>query len=364
MRVLHILNDLNNHGNGVVNAAIDLALIQAHSGHTVAVASNGGGYEALLAGNNVKHFLLNPLSCGLGTALSIARFNRILNRLSPQIVHCHTVRGLLLTYFCRRKRTFRLVSHIHNVHSRSSRLMYLSDAVIAVSEAVAKAVSFRGIRSRKLHVVENRFIGSLRRSVGGKQHTRTLLKPAIVCVAGLNRRKNIDGLILAFTGICDMFPSAHLYLVGDGPNRAEFEALAGNSPFKSRIHFEGFQSDPQSYMKAADIFVLASHRDSSPLVLDEAREAGAAVIATRVDGIPEALDYGRAGILVEPGDKQALMDAFISVLSDPAEQLKWKIAASSCLEQRSIQRTHAEVLMVYTSLLRQLDIVRETCPAP
>ena len=91
-------------------------------------------------------------------------------------------------------------------------------------------------------------------------------------------------------------------MVGNGPEMELFQEQARTSNYNSRIHFEGFQASPQSYMRAADIFVLASRRESFGLVLVEARQAGCAIIASDVDGIPEALDHGAAGILFPPSD--------------------------------------------------------------
>ena len=107
---------------------------------------------------------------------------------------------------------------------------------------------------------------------------------------------------------------AHLYLVGDGPERELFERQARRSRWSDRIHFEGFQTVPQAYMLSADVFVLASRRESFGLVLIEARQAGCAIVATNVDGVAEALDGGRAGMLVPPRNVPSLAVALTRML--------------------------------------------------
>jgi glycosyltransferase involved in cell wall biosynthesis len=140
--------------------------------------------------------------------------------------------------------------------------------------------------------------------------------------------------------------------VGDGgAGRIEFERQAALSQAADRIHFEGFQQHPESYMRSAYVFVLPSHRDSFGLVLHEAREAGTAIIATDVDGIPEALDHGRAGLLVPPGNTQALADALRQILSDPKEREKWKAQASIGLSEHTTKRMGEEVISVYRRVL-------------
>jgi glycosyltransferase involved in cell wall biosynthesis len=164
------------------------------------------------------------------------------------------------------------------------------------------------------------------------------------------RRKGIAELIDAFAQIALDFPGVHLYLVGNGPDRAIFEAQAQSTPVADRIHFEGFQSEPQRYLLATDIFVLASHRDPSPLVIPEAREAGCAIIATDVDGIPEALHGGQAGLLVPPTDSHALAVALVQLLSDPNLLHQWKEQAQHNLEWLTARRVNEETLAVYRKM--------------
>lgn len=114
------------------------------------------------------------------------------------------------------------------------------------------------------------------------------------------KRKGIQDLITAFDKIASKHSSAHFYLVGNVPDREKFEAQVQASPSLDRIHFEGFQNEPQRYLLSVDIFVLASHRDPCPLVISEACEAGCVIVASDVDGIPELLANGEAGLLVSP----------------------------------------------------------------
>jgi glycosyltransferase involved in cell wall biosynthesis len=165
------------------------------------------------------------------------------------------------------------------------------------------------------------------------------------------QRKGISDLIEAFAQIAAEFPQAHLYIVGNGPDRQTFEDKAQSTPFNNRIHFEGFQPEPQRYLLAADIFVLASHRDPSPLVIPEAREAGCAIVATHVDGIPEALDGGQAGILVPPKDSQSLANALAELLRNPHVLSQWKEQAQQNLEWLSVGRVNQETLAVYGELI-------------
>jgi glycosyltransferase involved in cell wall biosynthesis len=339
MRILHIANHIERIGNGIVNVAIDLACMQAKYGHEIAIASAGGEYEELLEEYNVKHFYLNQGRQPINLIQAISEYRKIIYDFQPDIVHAHMMTGVVLAATLRFGCNYSLVSTVHNEFQRSAILMGLADRVIAVSNAVSKAMSSRGIPQQKIRVVANGTLGSPRLPRVEEYQPVTLQRPAITTVAGMYRRKGIGELIDAFIKIAPSFPAAHLYLVGDGPDRGIFEQKVKNinltdtkqtcreeSPkaYANRIHFTGFQANPQSYMLSSDIFVLASWKESFGLVLTEAREAGCAIVASDVDGIPETLDNRQAGILFPIKDSDALADVLFKLLKDDQELQNWK----------------------------------------
>jgi len=351
MRVLHILNHVQEIGNGIVNVAVDLACLQAKVGHEVAVASAGGEYEELMARYNVRHFKLDQTRTPINLLKAAARYRAIAQEFHPDIVHAHMMTGVVLASTLRMGFGYAVVSTVHNEFQRSAVLMGWADRVIAVSQAVAQSMVRRGVPQNKLRVVNNGTLGSPRTRSLKEYQPMPLQRPAIVTVAGMYRRKGIAELIEAFTQIAVNFSDVHLYLVGNGPDRAIFETQAQSTAVSDRIHFEGFQSEPQRYLLATDIFVLASHRDPSPLVIPEAREAGCAIIASNVDGIPEALDDGQAGFLVPSQDSQSLTAALMQLLSDPKVLDKRKDQAQKNLERLNVSRVNEETLAVYYELI-------------
>jgi glycosyltransferase involved in cell wall biosynthesis len=262
MRIVHILNNIQKIGNGIVNVAVDLACLQAETGHEVGVASAGGEYEALLMRYGVKHFTLNQERKPLNLIKAAKRYRAIVQEFQPEIVHAHMMTGVVLARILRARSRYALVSTVHNEFQRSAVLMGLADQVIAVSTAVSHSMAQRGIPEKKLRVVANGTLGSPRTWQPQGYHPLSLQRPAIATVAGMYRRKGIAELIDAFTKIALDFPQAHLYLVGDGPDRSLFEAQAQSTAVADRIHFEGFQPEPQCYLLATDIFVLVSYRES------------------------------------------------------------------------------------------------------
>ena len=365
MRILHITNHVQKIGNGIVNVAVDLACLQAESGLDIAVASAGGEYEKLLADHGVEHFYLNQCRTPLNLIKAAWHYRQIIKDFQPDIVHVHMMTGAILAGIFRKNREYHLVSTVHNEFQHSAILMGLADQVITVSKAVANSMIKRGIPPQKLRVVSNGTLGSPRHKKLADYQPVEMPHPSITTVAGMYTRKGIYELIEAFKIVSIDFPQAHLYLVGDGPDRLMFESMVQNIDFsnaygglRQRIHFEGFQAEPQRYMLGTDIFVLASHCESFGLVLTEAREAGCAIVASDVDGIPETLDDSQAGILVPPKDISALANTLTQLLSDRQLLNQWKFRAQQNLERFSAARVNEETLSVYRELMRKDNIIR------
>ncbi|MDA8177791.1 MULTISPECIES: glycosyltransferase family 4 protein [Acidithiobacillus] len=348
MRILHITNHVLEVGNGIVNVAVDLACSQSALGHDVFYASGGGEYERLLDCHGVKHHSMSFSKSLIGFPKMLVNLEWVIQQTRPDIIHAHMMTGALLAKLLRIRRRYRLITHVHNEFQKSARIMSVGDAVIAVSDAVCRSMIGRGIPARKLHVVRNGTINSPR--MQGVE-AKPLVHPAIVTVAGMYERKGIRDLIAAFANLPADLPS-YLYIVGEGPDRAVFEEMARNSSRKDHIFFEGFQPQPHSYLKSADIFVLASRKDPFPLVVLEARENACAIIASDVDGIPEALEGGKAGQLFTAGDVTDLSNHLYRFLCD--QNLREQFAKRACtgIEWLTVQRMTQETLTLYQRVLQ------------
>ncbi|GLS42678.1 glycosyl transferase [Methylobacterium brachythecii] len=344
---MHLANHCHEIGNGIMNVAVDIACRQSERGHAVAMASAGGSYVRLLADHGVGHVDLHqnwrePLTLPRA-ALGL---KALIRSWKPDVVHAHMMTGALLARFVRAGASWRLVTTVHNEWQRSAVLMGVGDRVIAVSAAVAEQMSKRRISISRIDVVRNGPLNSPRRAPDGGD-VATLSHPAILTVAGLYARKGIGDLITAFGVLAERHPSAALYIVGDGPDRARFEEQARASGLGGRIHFTGFLADPRSYFRGADIFVLASRSEPFGLVIAEAREAGCAVVGSDVGGIPEVLEGGRAGLLVPPGDPETLGRTLCGLLDDPAALARWRAAAVRELDWLDTRRVADETVQVY-----------------
>jgi glycosyltransferase involved in cell wall biosynthesis len=137
-----------------------------------------------------------------------------------------------------------------------------------------------------------------------------------VCVARLAPQKNHLLLLRAFAQGPASDARAHLLLVGGGKLEPELEKEADALRLGDRVRFLGARSDIPEILGAADVFVLSSDYEGSPLSIMEAMAAGKPVISTAVGGVPELVENGRSGLLVPRGSTKALAQAMHSLVEN------------------------------------------------
>lgn len=344
VRILHLANHCNR-ANGHVHVSVDMACTQVKQNHIVAYACSGGDYVELLQKNGVQVFFLPEPHRNFKKFFSaLSQFYYIIKNFKPDVVHVHmAAQNALVQPF--RLFGLKTVTTIHNEFDRSVRLMGFASRIVCVSKRGAAAMHRLGFPLSKIRVVTNGPVNSPRLPAAFK--SASLQHPAVLTVCGMHHRKGVADLLHAFKLVLADHPEAHLYLVGEGPSRAEYEALAASLGLGGRAVFVGHLIDPRPYMLAADIFVLASHFDPGPLVVAEARHAGCAIVATEVDGIPEMLDDGLSGILVPPKQPDALARALKQLLSNQPEIERYAALAKKNVERFAIERVCWDTERVY-----------------
>lgn len=206
--------------------------------------------------------------------------------------------------------------------------MHSANAVVTKSSALAARVRELGVAAEKIFVVPNG-VDRGTFQTGDKQEARKALaipseKFSYLYVGNLNHEKNVGLLIRALSGLAvDEQSKAHLYLVGDGPEREMLENLVVDLGVKKRVSFVGRQPHHvlQAYYQASDCFALPSLREGCPNVLLEALACGLPVIASDVGGVPEIVT-GENGVLVKSNDEAAWVAALRSVLHTPPARVQ------------------------------------------
>lgn len=121
----------------------------------------------------------------------------------------------------------------------------------------------------------------------------------------------------AARSIADRCADARFVVVGDGVLRQEIEAHANSLGLTPRTVFTGWRRDLPEIYADLDVLVLASLSEGTPVAAIEAMASRCPVVATRVGGVPDLIEDGVTGLLVESGDATGLADAVITALQDP-----------------------------------------------
>jgi glycosyltransferase involved in cell wall biosynthesis len=235
------------------------------------------------------------------------------------------------------------------------------DWIVAVSEITRqRLVDFLDLPANKVVVVPNAV--ELDRYAQPDSLSRIEVLgsvgiPASALVIGsaarLAPQKGLSYLIDAVPEICAREPTVHVVLIGDGPLRAQLEAQADRLGVEDRVHFVGFTKDVPRWLNALDVFVLPSLFEGLPLSILEAMAAGLPVVATAVDGTPEAVDDGVTGILIPPEDSRAIAEAVLRLLQNPKLRTEQGRAARERAGQFSLETLAQRISGLYGVSLEQ-----------
>jgi glycosyltransferase involved in cell wall biosynthesis len=143
-------------------------------------------------------------------------------------------------------------------------------------------------------------------------------RPQALFVGVLERYKNVDGLADAWRLAAPHVPAASLRLVGSGTLQRVVEELLREVPGQARWDARLTQPEVSHALDESTALVLPSRSEGMGRVIVEAFCRARPVVATRVGGIPDLVEHGRNGLLVEPGDTVGLADALVRILSDRA----------------------------------------------
>jgi glycosyltransferase involved in cell wall biosynthesis len=142
-------------------------------------------------------------------------------------------------------------------------------------------------------------------------------------VARLEEQKGHEVLLAAVSRIIREIDDLTVLIVGDGPLRPVLEAQTRKLGLEKVVRFLGTRRDVPLLLRALDLFVMPSRWEGIPLTLLEAMGAGLPVVSTRVGRAGEIIADGVNGLLVPPGDPEALAAAILSACRRPEARRAW-----------------------------------------
>lgn len=197
-----------------------------------------------------------------------------------------------------------------------------ADAFVAVAaEDRRKMIEVEGVDAETIRLVPNGIPdlaggdgGAVRRELGIEPGA-----PVIGVVCELRAQKALQVLFEAAARLREELPALRVLVAGDGPERERLEAEVRRLGLEQTVLLLGIRRDVPALLDALDVAVLSSDYEGSPLSVLEYMAAGKPIVSTRVGGVPELVEDGRQGMLVEPRDPRAFAEAVARLLRDPAE---------------------------------------------
>jgi len=238
-----------------------------------------------------------------------------------------------------------------------------TDAFVAVSRAtIETGRRLRLFGDKPVRLVRSGIdLETFARADTLRQATRAQLGlPADAPVAGLIGNLKPQKAPLVFVELAARVaagrPDARFFLAGDGELRTAVEARIAQLGLGQRLQLLGWRHDVPGLLGALDVLVLTSAWEGLPQVCPQAMAAGRPIVATAVDGVPEAVQHGRNGLLFPPGDIEAGAAHVLALLADPARRQRMAAEGRAAAGEFAAERMIAEQERLYSELLAERGV--------
>lgn len=299
---------------------------------------------------------------------TVRHIRKLLAKHNVDILHSHGYKADLYAYAAAWPNRAALVATSHNwpskllamrAYAALDRLVLRRfDKVIGVSKVPSDILRRWGVAANKVSTIFNGV--EIERFGGAVPTLRNEIAPEGYSLVGFVGRLVPDKggalLLRAAQQVLAARPKTMFALVGEGPARNEWEALATQLGIGKQVAFVGMRDDMPGVYASLDTLVLPSLVESMPMCLLEAMAAGKPVIATRVGAVPKLISPHQTGLLVEPGDVRGLVAAILRLLRDP--ELASRLGKNG--HTRAAQHFSAEAMA--RSYIRQYkDVLASRC---
>ncbi|MDR2391403.1 MAG: glycosyltransferase family 4 protein [Planctomycetota bacterium] len=254
-----------------------------------------------------------------GDLRSLVALARLLRRLKPDILHCHSSKagliGRLAALFGGRPAVCYTPHAMYYAGQRGlKRAIYLwaerllaplAGAIIAVSDSEYRELR-RDLRADGRLVRINNGIGSFAKShdtaAVRREYGLPATEPVMLTPSRCEPQKDVRTLVLAMAEVVKASPGATLAVAGEGSLRPGLERLSADLGLAERVRFLGWIENIEPLLAASDVVILSSRYEGLPYAILEASAMGKPTIGSDVTGTRDCIENGKTGFLLPPGD--------------------------------------------------------------
>jgi len=371
MKILHLTTHLNT--GGISQYVTTLAKALKNRGHTVVIASSGGGGEKTLSSEGIKHIYVNIRTKSELSPKVIESFftlKKFLKKEKIDLIHAHTrvtqVVSALLSFW-------QNVPYVTTCHGffkkRLSRRIFgcWGEKTIAISEAVRnQLIRDFNVDEEKIVLIHTgielaRFVKNI------SEEGKTRLKQkwnfdgtfVVGTIGRLSPVKGHDVLLKAAKELVTDFSDIRIALIGSGPDEKRLRRLSKTLKLDKNVTFIASVDDTTEILPVIDIFVFPSIKEGLGLSLIEAMASGKPCIASRVGGIESLIEDGVTGLLVTPGNPHELAHAIKYMLKNRDKRDFFKDEARRrIINNFDIDRMVLQVEKLYEDVLKAVSLHR------
>jgi glycosyltransferase involved in cell wall biosynthesis len=256
---------------------------------------------------------------------AVSRLREVIERARPSLVHVNDIWWLPQTLRAVKGLGIPVLCHVRQeIQPRKVSRYRLpsADVVFAVSRDVEASLQAGGVKPERIHILHGGIdLARVPASSDGAEFRRRLgippAAPLLGTVANLFPRKGHDVMCHALSALRRR-PEIHYLIVGAGDPGYEqmLRKLVQSLGLEGHVHFAGFQDPVYPALAAMDLYVHPAIMEGFGIALLEAMAMAKPVVATRTGGIPDIVVPGETGMLVTPGDSEALASAIDALLDD------------------------------------------------
>ena len=294
---------------------------------------------------------------------------------SQIIVHTHSVKaGVLGRWAAYMAGVKIIISSIHGfsfndyqpslVRAFYIYLEKLTSIITTKFVAVSNADIEKGIRNKiftkdKVRLIRSgidisRFMNKNHNRLGKRKELGIEVEiPVVAMIACFKPQKSPLDFVKVAKIISDEIPDACFLIVGDGVIRSKIENLIEKISMEDKIILLGWRRDIPEILSCIDILVLTSLWEGLPRVFPQAMASGIPVVATEVDGAPEAIKNGVTGFLLQPRDIKGMAERIISLIRNPDRAREMGEEGRKSVGEFDIWKMVEQQEELYTSLLNQ-----------
>ncbi len=352
MKILEIITSTNI--GGAENYVVNLSKKLIEKGHEVyIITGNNEEFKGMLDNNNLSYDIINA-GCKFNF-LSILKIVKFIEKYNIDIIHTNLSKANFMGAVAGGITRVKTVAVAHGINKKKQ--YNLSNNVICVSKAVYLNLKSQNFPEEKLHIIYNGIDTDKFNPLNNKKKDIIINEELINIgmVSRLSHEKGVDIFLNSADLILQKTKNVRFFIAGIGNLKDILMEQALKLDIDDYVYFIGFiDKNIDVFLNELDILIFPSLKEGLPLSLIEAMSMEKAVIVSKAGGMPEVVEEGKNGYIVEIDDAIAIKDKVLELIEDKSLLLKYGIEArKTILEKFNLELMTDNTIKLFKEILEK-----------